>query len=90
MPPIFIASIYVSAYSNNSMSVILEEALKLPVAERRRLADDLYESIESSPEAFRLTPEQEAELDRRIEYSRLHPDDAVPWEEVREKLRQRA
>ena len=45
------------------MSVLLEQALKLPVAERRKLADDLYESIESSPEAFRLTPEQEAELE---------------------------
>ena len=72
------------------MSVLFEQALKLPIAERRKLADDLYESIESSPEAFRLTPEQEAELDRRIEYNRLNPDDVVPWEEVWERLRQRA
>ena len=72
------------------MSVLLEQALKLPVAERRKLADDLYESIESSPEAFRLTPEQEAELERRVEYNRLNPDDVVPWEEVRERLRQQA
>ena len=72
------------------MSVLLEQALKLPVAERRKLADDLYESIESSPEAFRLTPEQEAELERRVEYNRLNPDDVVPWEEARERLRQQA
>ena len=68
------------------MSVILEEALKLPIAERRKLADDLYESIESSSEAFRLTPEQEAELERRIEYSRLSPNDFSSWEDVRERL----
>ena len=64
------------------MSVILEEALKLPVAERRKLADDLYESIESSPEAFSLTPEQEAELARRIEDYEKNPGGNFSWEEV--------
>ncbi len=66
------------------MSVILEEALKLPVAERRKLADDLYESIESSPEAFRLTPEQEAELARRIEDYEKNPGVGRTWQEIRD------
>ena len=68
------------------MSVLLEQALKLPVAERRKLADDLYESIEVSAETFRLSPEQEQELERRIEYSKLHPEEFSTWEEVRGRL----
>jgi putative addiction module component (TIGR02574 family) len=72
------------------MSVLLEQALKLPVDERRQLADDIYESLNGSLDAVYLTPEQEAELDRRIEYNRLHPDEVIPWEDVRERLRQRA
>ncbi len=72
------------------MSVLLEQALKLPVDERRQLAEDIYESLNGSLDAVYLTPEQEAELDRRIEYNRLHPDEVIPWEEVRERLRQRA
>ena len=66
------------------MSVLLEQALKLPEAERRKLADDLYDSIESSREAFRLTPEQEAELTRRIEDYEKNPGGGRTWEEIRD------
>lgn len=72
------------------MSILFEEALKLPDAERRKLADDLYKSLDTSLDEVYLTPEQMAELDRRIEYHRLHPDDVVPWEEVKKRLRLRA
>jgi len=65
------------------MSVILEEALKLPAAERRKLADDLYESIEASPDAFRLTAEQEAELARRVEDYEKNPGGGCSWDEIR-------
>lgn len=85
----FIASISHSIYSKPVMT-ILEQALKLPIQERRKLADDIYESIEASDEEFYLTPEQEAELNRRIEYNRQHPEDVVAWEDVNERLRQRA
>jgi putative addiction module component (TIGR02574 family) len=66
------------------MSALLEQALKLPVPERRKLADDIYESIERCDDTAPLTPEQIAELERRIEDSRLHPDDFYTWEEVRD------
>ena len=66
------------------MSVLFEEAMKLSAPERRKLADDLYESIESSPEAFRLTPEQEAELERRIEDYEKNPGGTRTWEEIRD------
>ncbi len=69
---------------------ILEQALKLPIQERRKLADDIYVSIDVSDVAIYLTTEQEAELERRIEYNRQHPDDVVAWEDVRERLRHRA
>ena len=48
----FIASNSNSIYSNHDMSILFEEAIKLPVQERRKLADDIYESIEDAEEEF--------------------------------------
>ena len=66
------------------MSVILEQALKLPVAERIRLADDLYDSVGSSPSSARLTDTQLEELVRRIEDYERNPGSERSWEEIRE------
>lgn len=71
------------------MSVLLEQALRLPVPERLRLADDIYNSIDPVTDEFRLTAAQIAELDRRMEEHRLHPETAIPWETVRDRLRGR-
>ena len=64
------------------MSVLLKEALKLPVAERRKLAEDLWESLDGSPEVFNITPEQTAELQRRIDDADLNPGGNYSWEEI--------
>ncbi len=40
---------------------------KLPVDERIRLVQDLWDSIATDQTALALSPEQRAELDRRIE-----------------------
>jgi putative addiction module component (TIGR02574 family) len=69
------------------MSVLLEEALKLPVTERIQLANKLYESVEGMIEQpFSLTDEQVAELERRMEDHRMNPESGIPWEVVRERL----
>ncbi len=66
------------------MSVLLEEALKLPVIERRKLAEDIWESLDGSSEAFELSPEQAAELQRRIDHHEKFPEEGIPWETVRD------
>lgn len=69
------------------MSALLEQALKLPIPERRKLADDIYDSIDLVTDEFYLTDEQKAELDRRVADARENPDKLIPWEVVRERLR---
>ena len=71
------------------MSALLEQALKLPIPERRKLADEIYESIGVSDDVFYLTAEQEAELTRRIEDHEKRPEDAIPWEDVWGRLQKR-
>lgn len=64
------------------MNQLLEEALKLPVVERKKLADEIYDSIDSSDENIYLTPEQEAELGRRLEDLKQDPEGNFSWEEI--------
>lgn len=74
-----------------AMSVILEEALKLPAPERIQLADKLYASVDESTDySFSLTPDQMAELDRRMAEHRANPESGIPWEVVRERLLNRS
>ena len=41
--------------------------LELPVEERIRIVEDLWDSIAAEQRSLRLTPEQKEELDRRID-----------------------
>lgn len=40
---------------------------ELPLEDRIRLVEDLWDSIASDQNALQITPEQQAELDRRLD-----------------------
>ena len=67
----------------------LSDLFKLPPETRAELAMALWESLtDGEREAqLTLTPEQQAELDRRWAEHLSDPTSAIPWEEVRRKLR---
>lgn len=67
---------------------LVEATKSLSVEEQFRLFDALWGMIDeyAAPEDFSLTPEQRAELDRRREAHRLHPESAINWEEGKSKL----
>lgn len=67
----------------------LSELLQLSEAERIQLAQDLWDSIPADSEALSLTDEQRRELDRRLAEHQQDPSSAIPWEEVRARLRAR-
>lgn len=66
-----------------------KELFQLPVAERLELVEELWDSIPAEDEALVLTPEQREDLDRRLAEADAEPDGGVPWEEARERIRQR-
>ena len=67
-------------------NVPIEELLKLTVAERVLLVEDLWDSIAADPEGLPLTDQQKREIDRRLAEHDEDPSSAVPWEQVRERL----
>jgi putative addiction module component (TIGR02574 family) len=63
---------------------LLDEILKLPVDERLKLVQDIWDSIAATPEDVPVPEWHKAELDRRLD----HPDPGprMSWQEVRDRL----
>ena len=68
------------------MAVNLSEILQLPIEERLRLVESIWDSIAECPEAFELTDEQKRELDRRLDDLEAKPGAGMPWSELRARL----
>lgn len=70
----------------------LAELLKLPPGERAEIALALWDSLTDDRRnaEFALGLEQRAELDRRWAGHLANPDSAIPWQDVRRKLRDEA
>ena len=63
----------------------LEQLKQLSITDRLQLVEDLWDSIaaDAPNEAFPVSPELAAELERRLEEHRADPAAARPWAEVR-------
>jgi putative addiction module component (TIGR02574 family) len=68
------------------VAVKLSELLALPVEERLKLVEVLWESVAECPEAIELSVAQKQELDRRLEAYERNPDAGVPWAELKQRL----
>ena len=59
----------------------------LPVAERIQLVEDIWDSIaEDTSEPLHLSPQESAELHRRLSEHQSDPSSGIPWEQVRATL----
>ena len=66
---------------------LVAEILALPIAERMRLIDAIWDSISVVPEALPLTQWQKDELDRRLAEFEADPDSGASLEEVFARIR---
>ncbi|MEH2126350.1 addiction module protein [Nostoc sp.] len=59
---------------------------ELSVSERIQLAEDLWDSILTTPDEVPLSYEQKQELDRRLEMHRQNPNQGSNWQSVKQRL----
>jgi putative addiction module component (TIGR02574 family) len=59
---------------------------ELSVSERIQLAEDLWDSILTTPDAIPLSEVQKQELDRRLELHRQNATRGSTWQEVKQRL----
>jgi putative addiction module component (TIGR02574 family) len=69
---------------------LVAEILALPVAERVRLVEAIWDSISAVPDALPLTQWQKDELDRRLAEFEADPDSGATLEEVFARIRRAA
>ncbi len=69
-------------------TITLDEVFQLPAQERLRIASALWDSAANQPEAFGLTPEQEAELDARYADYLADPSNGESWQAVKSQILQ--
>ena len=67
------------------------ELLRMPltVEQRLELIGELWDSIPDSLEALPVPQWHQEELDRRLAAADANPDAAIPWEEVKRRLREK-
>ena len=75
--------------TSNSLSTLRHEILRLSTAEKLALVEQIWDSIPEDDEALAPTSEQRADLERRLAEANADPDGGIPWEEVRDRIRQR-
>ena len=66
---------------------LVAEILALPVEERVRLVEAIWDSISAVPEALPLTPWQKEELDRRLAEFETDPKAGSTLEDVFARIR---
>ena len=70
-------------------TTLLQQATKLPVPDRIKLVEDIWDSIAEAPDDFPLTAAQKRELDRRLELIHRNPERAIPWADAKQLILKR-
>lgn len=66
---------------------LLKDILRLPIEERIKLVEQIWDSIAATPEAVPVSDAHKKELDHRLDDPAPGPN--LTWEEVQELLRKR-
>ena len=66
----------------------LSELTSLPVMDRLRVVESLWDSIESDTPVS-ISPEQREEINRRIEAHEANSDELLTWDQVLERWKSR-
>lgn len=69
-----------------SSSFLPAEIRGLPIDQRLVLVEELWDSIVEDQSAMELTANQKSELDRRLQARGSRPNEAMPWQELKNRL----
>lgn len=68
---------------------VLRAVESLPIGDRIRLVQDVWDRLGNQGSELELTEEMKAELDRRVEELDRNPEAGIPWEVVKARALER-
>lgn len=68
-------------------NISISDILELPVQERIRLVELIWDSVAAVPEAVEISPALKAELEVRLEEFEANPDAGYSWDQVKSHLK---
>ena len=67
-------------------NISIADILELPVQERIRLVELIWDSVAAIPEAVSISPELRAELETRLAEFEANPEAGYSWDQVKSRL----
>jgi len=68
-------------------TITIADILELPVQERIRLVELIWDSVAAVPEAVKISPALKMELEVRLAEFVADPEAGYSWEQVRSRLK---
>lgn len=68
-------------------TISIAAILELPVQERIRLVELIWDSVAAVPDAVKISPEIKAELEARLAEFEANPESGYSWDQVKSRLK---
>ncbi len=68
-------------------TISITDILGLPVQDRIRLVELIWDSVAAVPEAVDISPELREELDARLKEFEANPEAGYSWDQVKSRLK---
>lgn len=68
-------------------NISISDILELPIQERIRLVELIWDSVAAVPEAVTISPELKVELEARMAEFEANPEAGYSWQEVKSCLK---
>lgn len=68
-------------------TISIAAILELPVQERIRLVELIWDSVAAVPDAVKISPEIKAELEARLAEFEANPESGYSWDQVKSHLK---
>jgi putative addiction module component (TIGR02574 family) len=67
-------------------TISIPDILRLPVQERIRLVELIWDSVAAAPEALDISPAIKAELEKRLLEFEVNPEAGYSWDQVKSRI----